>query len=152
MHQRQRGKPPVSLKLPAYKAIQLALQEMIQNDGLGPGDSLPSERELAKNHAVSLMTARAALTGLERQGLVERRPGSGTFVAVPKINYNKLMSTTELMAGRGLQAASRVLSSGIIGGFSEVTAPLGLSENAPLIKLHRLRLVQKQPIALETSY
>lgn len=152
MRPRKRAKLSASSRIPAYKAIQLALQDMIQNNGLGPGDSLPSERELAKNHGVSLMTARAALTALERQGSVERRPGSGTFVAVPRINYNKLMSTTELMAGRGLQASSRVLSSGIINGFSEVNAPLGLSEDAPLVKLHRLRLVQKQPLALETSY
>ncbi len=146
------AKSSSSSRMPAYKAIQLALQQMIQRNGLGPGDSLPSERELAKNHGVSLMTARAALTGLERQGLVERCPGAGTFVAVPKINYNKLTSTTELMAARGFQAASRVLSSKVIEGSTEVTAALRLPDSAPLVKLHRLRLVQKQPLALETSY
>ncbi|MBV9304225.1 MAG: GntR family transcriptional regulator [Acidobacteriaceae bacterium] len=151
-HRANRATSFASPKMPAYKAIQVAVQQMIDTDGLRPGDNLPSERELAKSHSVSLMTARAALTGLERQGLVERRPGSGTFVAVPKINYNKLMSTTELMGARGLQAASRVLSSRIIEGFSEVTAPLGLPDRAPLVKLRRLRLVQKQRLALETSY
>ncbi len=152
MHRPKIAKSFHSSKLPAYKAIQLAVQKMIERDGLGPGDSLPSERELAKKHAVSLMTARAALTGLERQGLVERRPGAGTFVAAPKINYNKLTSTTELMAARGFQAASRLLSAEIIQGFSEVTAPLALPDDAPVVKLYRLRLVQKEPLALETSY
>ena len=138
--------------MPAYKGIQRGILDAIQTDGLGPGDILPSERELSKQYGVSLMTARAALTGLERQGLVERRPGAGTFVAVPKINYNKLTSTTELMAARGFQAVSRVLSSGVVKGVSEITAPLALKEHAPLVKLERLRSVQKQPLALETCY
>ena len=50
-------------------------------------------------HKVSLMTARHALAGLEREGLVERRRGAGTFVASPKIGLNKLMSYTEHMSG-----------------------------------------------------
>ncbi|MBV8906150.1 MAG: GntR family transcriptional regulator, partial [Acidobacteriia bacterium] len=149
---RHNAKRPQSSKLPAYKAIQIAVQQMIESDGLGPGDGLPSERELAKNHAVSLMTARAALTELARQGLVERRPGAGTFVAVPKINYNKLTSTTELMAARGFHAASRILSAEIIPASSEVSAPLGLHDDAPVVKLYRLRFVQREPLALETNY
>ena len=41
--------------------------------------------------AVSLVTARHALARLEREGLVERRRGAGTFVSAPKIHFNKLM-------------------------------------------------------------
>ena len=67
-----------------------------------PGDPVESERELARLHKVSLMTARHALAGLEREGIVERRRGAGTFVATPKIHFNKLMSYTEHMSARGL--------------------------------------------------
>ena len=69
---------------PAYKRIQGAILKRIQTGQLKPGDSVDSERELAKIHRVSLMTARHALAGLEREGLVERRRGAGTFVAPPK--------------------------------------------------------------------
>lgn len=48
---------------------------------MAPGTKVASERGLAARHGVSLMTARRALTELDRLGLVTRRIGAGTFVA-----------------------------------------------------------------------
>src|SRR5258708_21792980 len=87
---------------PIYKKIQQTILKRVETGQLKPGDAVDSERELARIHGVSLMTARHALAGLERDGLVERRRGTGTFVAPPKINFNKLMSYTEQMGGRSL--------------------------------------------------
>ena len=91
---------------PAYKRIQEQIRDRIASASLKPGDAVASERELAKTHKVSLMTARHALAGLEHEGIVERRLGAGTFVAVPKIHFNKLMSYTEQMSSRGLAPRS----------------------------------------------
>src|SRR3977135_3056349 len=96
--------------LPAYKRIQGAILKRLEAGQLKPWEAGHSERELAKIHRVSLMTARHALAGLEREGLVLRRRGAGTFVAPPKIHFNKLMSYTEKMAGRGLSVSSKLLS------------------------------------------
>jgi len=49
--------------LPAYKRIQGAILKRIESGQLKPGDAVNSERELAKIHHVSLMTARHALAG-----------------------------------------------------------------------------------------
>src|SRR5579871_723298 len=95
---------------PVYKRIQNAIRTRIESLELQPGDSVPSERELARIHKVSLMTARHALAELEREGMVERRRGAGTFVAPPKIHFNRLMSYTELMAGRSLTSRSKLIS------------------------------------------
>src|SRR6202012_2012346 len=86
------------------------------------GNLVPSERELAKIHHVSLMTARHALTELAREGIVERRHGAGTFVAPPKVHFNKLLGYTEQMAGVGLMARSRIISSGIVNREHEIAA------------------------------
>jgi GntR family transcriptional regulator len=137
---------------PAYQRIQKAIRTQIESGHLRPGDSVPSERELAKIHTVSLMTARHALVGLEREGLVDRRRGAGTFVASPKIQFNKLMSYTEHMSSRGLTARSRVLVSRIIAGEAEVAARLGLPPNISLVKIERLRLTGAEPFALETCH
>lgn len=138
--------------MPAYQRIQGGIRKRIESAELRPGDPVASERELAKLHKVSLMTARHALVGLEREGLVERRRGAGTFVASPRIHFNKLTSYTEHMSSRGLIAKSRVLVAKIIEHESEVAARLGLSATAPLVKIERLRLTGDDPFALETCY
>jgi GntR family transcriptional regulator len=137
---------------PVYRKIQRAIQEKIERGKLNPGDAVSSERELARVHGVSLMTARNALTALERQGLVERRRGAGTFVAVPRVLYNELVSTTELMAGRGFSVISRVLAAQIVEDQPEIAARLGITGASALVKLERLRQVEQEPLALETSY
>ena len=62
--------------VPAYKRIQGGILKRIEAGQLKSGDAVDSERELAKIHRVSLMTARHALADLEREGMVERRRGS----------------------------------------------------------------------------
>jgi GntR family transcriptional regulator len=67
--------PSVRRKVtPAYQKIQNAILRQIESGQLKPGDAVDSERELAKIHGVSLMTARHGLSMLEREGLVLRRP------------------------------------------------------------------------------
>jgi len=137
---------------PVYKRIQNSIRKRIEGADLKPGDAVASERELAKMHGVSLMTARHALAGLEREGLVERRRGAGTFVAAPKIHFNKLMSYTEHMSSRGLAPRSRVLVAKLIDDGQEVAARLGLPAESRLVKIERLRLTGEEPFALETCY
>jgi GntR family transcriptional regulator len=137
---------------PVYKRIQNTIRKRIESAELKTGDSVASERELAKIHKVSLMTARHALAGLEREGLVERRRGAGTFVSAPKIHFNKLMSYTEHMSSRGLIPRSRVLLAKVIEDESEVAARLGLPATSALVKIERLRLTGEEPFALETVY
>lgn len=137
---------------PVYKRIQNTIRKRIEAAELNPGDAVASERELAKTHKVSLMTARHALAGLEREGVVERRRGAGTFVAAPKIHFNKLMSYTEHMASRGLAPRSRVLVAKIIEDEQEIAARLGLPAATRMVKIARLRLTAEEPFALETCY
>src|SRR5205823_5050707 len=137
---------------PAYQRIQSAIRQRIKKGELKPGDPVSSERELAKAHEVSLMTARHALAGLEREGIVSRRPGAGTFVAPPRIHFNKLMSYTEQMAGRGLAASSTVILARIIEAEHEIAARLSLPASANLVKIERVRHSADEPFAFETCY
>jgi GntR family transcriptional regulator len=137
---------------PVYKQIQNAIRQRIEALELRPGDAVASERELAKTHKVSLMTARHALAGLESEGVVERRRGAGTFVASPKIHFNKLMSYSEHMSSRGLPPRSRILVAKIIEHEGEVTARLSLPATSALVKIERLRQTGEDPFALETCY
>jgi len=138
--------------MPAYQKIQATIVKRIDSGQLKPGDAVDSERELAKIHQVSLMTARHALTALEREGLVHRRRGAGTFVAPPKIHFNKLTSFTEQMASRSLTACSKLLSFSVVDNEQEVAARLALSTGSRLLRLERLRLAADEPFAVETCY
>jgi GntR family transcriptional regulator len=137
---------------PAYKRIQNAILQLIESGQLNPGDAVDSERALAKLHGVSLMTARHALAGLEREGWVKRMRGAGTFVAPPRIHFNKLMSYTEQMSGRSLAVNSKILSFSIVDDAAEIAARLALPVTSRLAKLERLRFGGNEPFAIETCY
>lgn len=138
--------------MPAYKRIQSVIIKRLEAGQLKPGDLVDSERELARIHSVSLMTARHALAGLEREGKVVRRRGAGTFVAPPKIHFNKLMSYTEQMSGRGLNISSKLLFFEAIDTAPEIAARLALPAASRLLKVERLRLGGDEPFAIETCY
>jgi GntR family transcriptional regulator len=137
---------------PAYKRIQAAIRRRIDAGQLKPGNLVPSERELARVHRVSLMTARHALTELARDGIVERRHGAGTFVAPPKVHFNKLLGYTEQMASLGITAHSRVITSSIVNREHEIAARLGLTPTSRLGRLERVRMACDEPVALEVCY
>ncbi len=140
------------IRIPAYARIQAAIQKRIESGELKPGDPVDSERLLARTYGVSLMTARHALVTLEREGMVERKRGSGTFVAPPKIHFNKLMSFTEQLAERSLPSASKVICLKIVDNEQEIAARLALPAQGQLIKLERLRVGAGEPFAVETCY
>src|SRR5580693_10203245 len=135
---------------PVYQRIQKEIRNRIASARLKPGDAVASERELARIHKVSLMTARHALAGLEREGMVERRRGAGTFVAAPKIHFNKLMSYTEHMSSRGLAPRSRVLVAKVIEDEQEIAARLGLPSASRMAKIAHIRPAAERPLAQET--
>jgi GntR family transcriptional repressor for pyruvate dehydrogenase complex len=63
-----------------YQEIVRQVKGMIAEGRLKSGDQLPPERDLAEKFVVSRTSVREALRALESLGLVEIRPGEGTFV------------------------------------------------------------------------
>ena len=66
---------------PLYQQIVNAVKREIAADRLPPGSPLPSFRALAEELLVSLITVKRAYEELEREGIIYRRQGLGTFVA-----------------------------------------------------------------------
>src|ERR1035437_6680349 len=113
-------------KIPAYRNICELLARRIESGELRHGDAVPSERGLAAEFGVSLMTARHALQVLTAEGLLSRRPNVGTYVAPAKIHFNKLTSFTEEMLAKGYRPESRLLSAGLTSKNDEVCSKLCL--------------------------
>ncbi|CAN5722375.1 GntR family transcriptional regulator [soil metagenome] len=136
---------------PRYIAIAEAVRDRIATDQLGPHTLLPSERELAEQHEVSRMTARQALTLLESEGVVYRRPPRGTFVAEPRVRFH-IGSFSEEVSRLGLRPAARLLWAQRQQPSPSVRLALGLDDAADVHVFHRLRTVDDVPFALETTY
>nr|WP_236692880.1 FadR/GntR family transcriptional regulator [Aneurinibacillus tyrosinisolvens] len=63
-----------------YQEILLEINRIIKEDGLRPGDKLPSERELSERLQAGRSSVREALRALELLGLITTRRGEGTFI------------------------------------------------------------------------
>jgi len=60
-----------------------SLLNLIRNEQYKAGDKLPTEHQLSSELGISRTTLREAISHLERQGIVSRRHGVGTFVSIP---------------------------------------------------------------------
>lgn len=67
--------------MPLHARVQRAIRQLIVDGALGPGKPLPASRALAKSLDVSRDTVEAAYTQLHAEGFIDRRVGSGSFVA-----------------------------------------------------------------------
>src|SRR5690242_18519328 len=67
-------------KTPLYARIVDELRQKIRNNEYEPNDQLPTEKELASQYDVSLITSKRALVELEKEGLIYRKRGSGSYV------------------------------------------------------------------------
>ena len=142
--------------IPYYVQLMEALGEEIEARRWKPGDQLPPEQELCTLFGVSRTVVRQALQQLEFEGLVVRERGRGTFVAEPKISstslVHSLMGFYEDMEKRGIQMVSDMLEQGMQPAGQHVAAYLDVEAVTPVIKLHRLRSIESEPIVLVTSY
>ncbi|WP_419737289.1 FadR/GntR family transcriptional regulator [Pseudomonas sp. COR18] len=57
-----------------------AIRKLISEEGYGPGDALPSQRDLAQRLGVSRASLREALSSLSALGVISVQPGKGVFV------------------------------------------------------------------------
>lgn len=75
--------PPITAAAPAalYQQIVDGLKREISEGRLAPGTALPSFRHLAEDLLVSVITVKRAYEELEREGMIYRRQGLGTFVS-----------------------------------------------------------------------
>lgn len=78
--------------LPLYRQMADVLRREIEAQALAPGTRLPTEKDLARRFQVSLITVRACVTELVREGILLRRQGRGTFIASRKARATQLIT------------------------------------------------------------
>lgn len=140
---------------PRYVQLRRRLEQGIEAGILVPGSSLPPEREIAEITDLSRVTVRKAIQELVREGSIEQRQGSGSFVRepVPRVeqSLSHLTSFTEDMKSRGLETTSTWLERGIFMPSPDEVVALGLAAGAQVSRITRLREAGGRPMAIERA-
>ena len=136
----------------ALKHVQVREHVRGLIDALPPGAAAPSERELVARFGVARMTVRQALDALVAEGLLERIPGRGTFVARPRSVRARPSSFTEEMRRRGLLPESQTLIARIEQAGPGVARALDISTGDPVLHWKRLRRADQDVVCLEDAY
>ena len=145
-------KADVNDNSPLYMQVARKLIQDVREGRYQVDQALPSERLLSEQLDVSRVTARKAIDQLVEQGLVVRRRGSGNYVA-PRIEQplSNLSSFSEQLQQRGYRPSSLWLSRSVVVAAADEQLSLGLSPNARVARLERLRMADDIVMAYEVS-
>lgn len=136
---------------PKYWGLKRHLLDLLRS--MPPGSPIPTERSLAADFDVSRTTVRQALAELTVEGRLLRVQGKGTFAAEPKVAQRlQLSSYTEDMRAQGRQPSSKLLEISEEPADLEMARMLGVRSGGKVLRLHRLRLADGEPMALETTH
>lgn len=141
--------------VPAYYQLEEAFRSRLTGGQLAAGTRLPPERQIAIRLGVSRMTVRRALHGLERDGLLVRRQGDGTYVGQPRLEAGVgfLSGFTAELAGRVQRMTTRVLDLAAVRPDATLRDILGVEDGPEsVIRLRRVRFLDDVPTTLETSW
>ncbi len=137
------------------RQVYLLLRERIGAGTPAAGTRLPGEAALARTHGVSRVTVRRALDQLAAEGLVTRRPGSGTFVqgggAGPVLRAD-LADVFAHLRAMGRRSDVRLLFFGYGAAPAEVASALGLDAGARTQRSVRVRLIDDAPFSFLTTH
>lgn len=140
---------------PLYLQLANALRRFIQEGRLNSGEALPSERAIAEMTSLSRVTIRKGIDLLVREGLLSQRRGSGTYVAaaVDRIEQRlaTLSSFSEDMISYGRKPSARWLAREYANPSPREAMVLGLSPGDKVLRLHRIRLADGLPLAVELA-
>lgn len=150
------SKKPVLLlsPVPLYTQIKEILRTRILDGTYKAHEQMPSESELTRSFDVSRITVRQALGHLQKEGLIFKIHGKGTYVSQPKAfqNLGKLQGFGEAMASMGYETFSQVVSFKVIPADKIVAQKLHLTENDMVSEIRRVRYLNRAPISLDVSY
>ncbi|NMZ59017.1 GntR family transcriptional regulator [Pseudomonas nitroreducens] len=140
--------------VPLYSQLKEILRTRILDGTYPPLSRMPSEAELGKAFEVSRITVRQALGDLQKEGLIFKIHGKGTFVAKPKAfqNVSTLQGLGESMTQRGYEVINRLRSFKTVPANAQVAARLQVAEGENVVQIKRARLVNRELVSLEITW
>jgi len=154
---KSRNPAPEVLQLspvPLYTQIKGILRDRILDGTYQAHQQMPSESELMATFSVSRITVRQALGDLQKEGLIFKIHGKGTYVSKPKAfqNVAQLQGFGEAMSRMGYETFSRVVSLKGMAAGPAIAAKLGVEPDEEVVELRRVRYLNRAPISLDVTY
>jgi GntR family transcriptional regulator len=140
--------------VPMYRQLEALLREKIDRGELQVGDRIPSEAQLCEQWGISRITTRQALAELERDDLLERVPGKGTFVKKPQGRVTRLTRLSgfgENMEALGLKPGYETLKADKERVSLEVASRLQSTSGKAFV-IERILFADGERIGSHTSY
>lgn len=139
--------------VPAYIRIHDAIKKEIDGGVWEIGQRLPSERDLADDYEVSRMTLRQAITLLVEEGILERRVGSGTYVASHRVQEKMRGTTsfTEIVRSQGKMPSSQLISYQRKTANETEIQQLQLKATDTVVRMERVRFADNVPLVFEVA-
>jgi len=146
--------PAAAPRTSPYAHVKAALRERIARGGWQAGTRLPSERELVLEFGCARMTVHRALRELEEEGLIERRQGSGSYVAElhPISNLLQVRDIHDEIRERGHAHGTRVCRMARTRCDAAVAAAMRLRKGAPVFHVQLVHLENGVPIQFEDRH
>ena len=118
------------------------------------GEKLPGETDIAETYGVNRHTVRRALATLAERGLVRAERGSGTYVEAQRL-ASPLRSRTrfsEIVGAGGREPRGQLIDALDDIATRELARELGVKTGTRLIRIEALRLADRTPICVSTSW
>ena len=140
--------------VPLYSQIREIIRRGVLDGSYAPHSQMPSESQMMAAYGVSRITIRQALGDLQKEGLIFKVAGKGSFVAKPKAfqNLSRLQGFGEAMGPSGYETFSQVLSSRELPATEVVARRLQVPVASPVFEIQRLRYLNREPISVDVSY
>lgn len=136
---------PAHAAMPLHARIQRAIRQLIVDGALGPGKPLPASRALAKSLGVSRDTVEAAYAQLHAEGFIDRRVGSGSFVAeMTEFTPGRRLSQRDaLLRNQAPNLSRRGAAMFRSGGVRELLSPRPFAHGVPETRIFPLQLWER---------
>lgn len=137
-----------------WRKVAQTIRDRITNGALEPGQKMPSGEAIAKEFDVNRMTARRALSELEREGFLRIRHGDGTYVSDAPFPYaiGRKTRFDQNLRAVGVEPTRRMLRWWIEPASCEIAANLALTENAPVLAMEIEASANGYPIGVGIRY
>src|SRR5215475_8129593 len=137
-----------------WRQVADGIERGIADGRFVAGEKLPGEVEIAETYRVNRHTVRRALATLAERGLVRAERGSGTYVEARRLAYPLRSRTrfSEIVGAGGREPRGQLIEASEDVATRELARELGLKVGAPLVRIEAIRLADRTPICVSTTW